>query len=96
MGAEMLHGSLRGGDSAKWRASTYINFAICKWIFTRWRRPNASGQQSPADLDLAELGLIAMVAAGADQAAGRAIDKCKTNFRIDRAISSSRGLKGRP
>src|ERR1700704_5149680 len=40
----------------------------------------------PADLDPARLGLGAGVAAGADQAAGRAVDEHKTHFRIDRAV----------
>src|SRR6202043_3357746 len=48
--------------------------------------PMRADNKSPADLDFAELRLITMVAAGADQGAGRAFDKCKTHLRVDRAV----------
>src|SRR4051812_18302166 len=40
--------------------------------------PVAAGKKRPADLDLAPLRLIAMVAARADQAAGRTVDDRKS------------------
>src|SRR5205814_3451501 len=48
--------------------------------------PMAAGKKRPADLDLAQLRLVAVVTAGADQSAGRAVDEYKTHFRIDRAV----------
>src|SRR6185437_7641581 len=48
--------------------------------------PMAANDKGPADLDLAALGLMAVIAAGADQPAARAIDEHKTHFAMERAV----------
>src|ERR1700742_3008354 len=45
--------------------------------------PMAADDKSPADLDLAAFGLIAIIAARADQAPARPIDEHKTHFGIE-------------
>jgi hypothetical protein len=48
--------------------------------------PMAAGDKRPADFDLADVGLISVIPAGADQAIGRAIDKHESHFRFDPAV----------
>src|SRR5258708_2915403 len=48
--------------------------------------PMAAHEKRPANLDLAEFGFIAVIAARADQPAGRAVDEYEGHFRGDRAV----------
>src|SRR5260221_9355658 len=48
--------------------------------------PMAAGEKRPADLDLTQLRLIAIIAARARQLAGRTVDEQKTRFRSDPTV----------
>src|SRR6185437_15832232 len=47
--------------------------------------PMAARQERPADLDLAQFGLVAVIAARADDASACLVDERKAHFGVDRA-----------
>src|SRR5689334_3071075 len=55
--------------------------------------PMAAGDKGPADLDLADVGLVAVVAAGADQAVARAVDEHEGHLRMDTAVEELAKLR---
>ena len=55
--------------------------------------PMAAGEEGPADLDFADLGLVAVIAARSDQTAGGTVDERKAHFGSDCTVEEFSKLR---